>query len=137
MKFFPIIPNWFINFADELIGKSHTLDCDSAVINRTIIDRFYYGSFLHVRTWIENNVPDHELKYNALDHGKVIHEINKCSSLDYNTRYSIASNLDNLRMYRNDATYVLNENYLKTDIHELDIDFISDDVDNIISKLSV
>lgn len=135
MKLFPISAQNFLDFAKELIEKKDQFECNEVSINRTIVDRLYYTSFLHVRTWIEQNITNNGLKYDASDHGNVLHEINKCSDFDYSTSYSINSEMNNLRDYRNDTSYVLDEKYLKSDIAEKDLIFLSDDVDTLISTL--
>jgi len=79
-------------------------------IFRTTIDRAYYAAFLTTRIWLKNigiQIP------NRGAHTIILDEIRDCKRLGKD-RHIIASKLEGLRDFRNDASY------------EIDLDFNKD-----------
>lgn len=138
MKLFPISPKIFLDFAKNLNNQKIKSLYGEPIINRTIIDRLYYASFLCVRSWIEENITNHGLRYNSDDHGIILDEIYNCDFFNYSEKYKINSFLNNLRDYRNDSSYVLSEDKLRSPIiDKKEIIFISDDVDILFESFNI
>ena len=114
----------FLNLAEKLIEYHYENELNNSSLERTIYGRIYYGTFLFVRTWLDEKT-EFNVKNTGEDHKNIPRYLKAHGPFEPSKNNMISDGIKTLKKLRHQADY-----YLKfPDKHSREYDrWITDDI---------
>ena len=99
-------PSDFLSLAEKLIEYNEEHELDNSSLERTIYGRIYYGTFLFVRTWLDEKT-DFNVKNTGKDHQNIPRYLKVHGPFEPSKNNMISDDIKTLKKLRHQADYYL------------------------------